>query len=245
MTELKNILQNIGLSEKESQIYLACLELGNATVGQIAKKACINRVTAYDILEKMLTKGLVNLANTNNKTFYQATDPEALVHEFERKISSLHESLPALKRLKGDTPAPRVRYFEGLEGIKTIYEDTLTSRTEILNFANSAEIRKSWPNYDTEYVANRIEKKIYLRGITPDDPIGITVVNNNFNSHREIRLINKEKYNFPNDVNIYDNKTAIISFAENNPIGIIIQDESIANTQRSIFEMAWSFAELR
>lgn len=245
MTNLENILQDIGLNEKESKIYLACLQLGSPTVAQISKRAKINRVTTYDILEKLLSKGMVSRSNINDTKIFEAIDPEVLVHEYQLKTTKLKEALPDLIRLKSDNPAPKIRYFEGLDGVKAIYEDTLGSSTEILNYANSVQVRNYWPEYDDEYVQRRVNKKIYLRGLTPDDDKGKSVVLNNPKYHREIRLINREKYNFPNEINIYDNKVAIISWELEMPIGLIIDDKYIAETQRAIFQMAWDFVDAK
>ena len=53
-TNLTMILQNLGLNPKEAAIYVAAMELGTASaVSIIAKKANINRTTAYDILRHM------------------------------------------------------------------------------------------------------------------------------------------------------------------------------------------------
>ena len=42
---------------------------------------------------------------------------------------------------------------------------------------------------------------------------------------------------------IYDNKTAIISFAQE-IFGVIIESKEMSDTNRAIFEMAWGFAGL-
>lgn len=245
MTNLENILQDIGFSEKESRVYLACLQIEKPSVSLISKMAKINRVTAYDILEKLLQKGIVSQSLHNDVKIFEAIDPETLVYEYQVKSNKLKDSLPDFLRLKSNNPAPKIRYFEGIDGVKAIYEDTLTSKTEILNYANSVQVRNYWPEYDEEYVQRRVNKKIYLRGLTPDDEKGKKVVENNPKYYREIRLIDKEKYNFPNEINIYEEKVAIISWEQESPIGIIIQDKFIAQTQKAIFQMAWDFVEAK
>ncbi len=239
---LSRILENIGLADKEAKVYLSALELGSSPVSKIAAKAKINRVTTYDILEKLVKKGLINFFIKNKIKFFSATDPETMVSEFKKRATELANALPDLKRLHGDTIHPHVRYFEGLEGIKAIYADTLSSKSEILNYCDSQEIRSLWPTYDQEYVSERVKKKISLRGIAPDDEYGKRVHENDQESLREIRLVSKEKFNFTNEINIYDDKVAIISFKDE-LIGMIIESHEIAQTQRAIFAMAWEFCE--
>lgn len=239
---LHSVVKNIGLTDKEAEVYLACLELGSSVVSDIARTARINRVTAYDVLEKLMKKGLVNSLIKKGTRYYDATDPASVASEMSTRVHDFKKALPDLKRLRGDAIHPRIRYFEGLEGIKAIYEDTLSSKTEILNYANSREIRTHWPNYDEEYVSKRVKKKIYLRGIAPLDEFGKEVKTQDKNAYREIRLVPSKDFSFTNEINVYDDKVAIISFKDEPLIGMIIESQEIANTQRDIFKMAWDFA---
>ncbi len=240
-TQLIKILTRLGLSEKESKVFLACTEQGTSIVSDIAQASGINRVTTYDILEKLKQKGLVSHYTKKKTKYFSSIDPEILVEEFETRTNDLRGILPKLKALSGKINHPRVRYFEGLEGIKHIYTDTLNSKGEILNYANSEEVRKIWPTYDQDYVQKRANKKIYLRGLTPNDDAGLTVQEENKKFHREIRVINKNQFDFTNEINIYDDKVAIISLKDE-LIGMIIESIEIANSQRAIFDMCWQFA---
>ncbi len=239
---LLDVLKNLGLTDKESKVYLACLELGSAPVSNISKNAKINRVTTYDILEKLIHKGFINYLTKNKIKYFSAVKPDSIYKITKQKTDDLRKALPELKRMHGETPHPRIRYFEGLNGIKAIYEDSLTSKSNILNFANSEEIRTHWPEYDKEYVEKRAAKKIYLKGIAPLDKAGLKVHSENKKYYRNIKLIPRNKYGFSNEINIYDNKVSIISFNEG-LIGMIIESKEIADTQRVIFKMVWEFAE--
>lgn len=240
---LKNIIKTIGLTEKEAKIYLATLKLGNSVVSEIANEAKINRVTAYTIIEKLLKKGLLSQSKKGKTLYFEAIDPEILYETQKEKLESLKRSLPDLKKIHKKADHPLIRYFEGIEGIKAIYADTLTAQTQILSFANSADIRTHWPEYDNEYVKKRVEKKIFLRGIALDDETGRHVKSEDKKYFRQIKLTRKQNHPFSNEINIYDNKIAYTSFGEN-PIGTIIENAELANTQRSIFEMLWESGEL-
>lgn len=239
---LLSVVKNIGLKDREARVYLSLLELGSSTVSEIARSARVNRVTAYDVLEKLTRKGLVNFFTKGGIRFFDATDPHTVATEFKRRADDFRRVLPDLHRLSGNAIHPRIRYFEGLDGIKAIYEDTLRSKTEILNYSNSREIREHWPLYDEEYVAKRVKKKIFLRGIAPRDPVGEKVKNTDEKNYREIRLVPEQEFTFTNEINIYEDKVGIISYKDRPLIGMIIESASIAGTQRDIFKMAWEFA---
>jgi sugar-specific transcriptional regulator TrmB len=237
------VLKNIGLTDKEAKVYLACLKNGTSVVSTIASTAGINRVTTYDILEKLKARGLVSYFTKKKMSYFTGLNPEVVVEQFEKRTNDLRSALPQFKMLSGETSHPRIRYFEGIEGIKAIYTDTLSSKTEILNYSNSKEIRKNWPTYDKDYVDKRAKKKIFLRGICLKDAEGEIVKAEDAKYFREMCLVSPEKFDFTNEINIYDDKVAIISF-KNELIGMIIESTEIANSQRAIFNMCWQFSKM-
>lgn len=239
---LKEILINIGLNEKEAAVYLATLELGDSPASEIAIRSKLNRITTYDIIEKLTQKGFLSSYTHNKVKYFTATDPDEIRTDIRQKYLDFKSILPDLRRLHGKTTHPRIKYYEGLQGIKKVYKDSLTAKTDILNYADSKSIRQFWPNYDDEYVAERVKAKIFLKGIAPDDAHGQKLVAENKKSHREIRLIKPDKFGFSNEINIYDDKVSIISFGKEELIAMIIESPEIAETQRAIFMMAWQFA---
>lgn len=238
---LIDVLKNLGLSDKESKIYLACIELGSSVVSEISKHAGVNRVTTYDILDKLIQKGFVNYLTKNKIKYFNPVKPDLVYKVTKQKADDLKKALPDLKRMYGETPHPQIRYYEGLNGIKAIYQDTLTCKTQIFNYANSEEIRAHWPEYDEEYVKKRVKKKIHLTGLAQLDEAGLKVLKESNKYNRDIRLLPRNKYGFSNEISIYDNKVAIISFKEG-LIGMLLESKEIADTQRTIFKMVWEFA---
>lgn len=242
---LQNVLTNLGLTPKESKVYLAVLEIGTSPASDVALRAKMNRVSTYDILKKLITRGFVSTHTEKRVKYFTATPPDLLRQDFRKKYMDFKEALPDLRRLEGKASHPHIRYYEGLEAVKKIYADTLTAKTEILNYADSKSIREFWPNYDQDYVAERVKRRIYLRGIAPKDDHGKKVVAENEGKYREIRLVQAGPFSFANEINIYDDKVGIVSFSKNEVMGMIIESPEVASTQRAIFMMAWEFAGMQ
>lgn len=236
---LEKILENIGLTEKEAKIYLSTLELGSNPVSKIATKAKLNRVTTYDILEKLTKKGLISSFTRAKVKYFTALEPEKLVTEYQKRIAELEKSLPDLKQLNSQISRPRATSYEGIEGIKQIYADSLTSQSEILNYCATAEVISHWPTYLDDYVAKRIEKNIFLKAIVLDDESGRDAKSRDSYCNRELRLISKDSYDFSGEIMIYDNKVAIISFKDE-MIGLLIESPQIAASQRALFSLTWT-----
>lgn len=242
--DLLHILGSTGLNEKESALYLAGLSLGSAPASDYAKAVKLNRITAYNTLEGLARRGLLTVSRKVRVKWYAPVPPEHLAIEARKNSDALQRALPELRSLQGeDRRRPVIRFFEGWEGVRRVYDDTLTARSELLNFANSAVVRRTWPQYDAEYVAERVRRGIVLRGIAPDDEAGRTVHGEDRKRRREIRLVPAKDFDFTNEINIYDHKVAICSFGSaDHMFGAIIESVEVAETQRQIFEMAWRYA---
>jgi sugar-specific transcriptional regulator TrmB len=242
--DLLHALRSVGLDEKESALYLSGLQLGSAPASEYAKGAGLNRITSYNTLEGMVRRGLFAVTKKARGKWYAPVPPEALARDARKNVDALDRVLPELTSLRGAKfRKPNVRFFEGWEGIRHVYEDTLTAKTELLNFANSAVVRSHWPLYDEQYVGERVRRKIHLRGIAPDDEAGRKVHGEDRERLREIRLVPAKDFDFGNEINIYDHKVAICSFGSSKDMfGVIIESKEVAETQRQIFEMAWRYA---
>ncbi|MBI3332108.1 hypothetical protein HYZ99_04080 [Candidatus Peregrinibacteria bacterium] len=242
--DLIHILEAVGLDDKEAQLYLAGLQLGTAPASDYAKKAGVNRITTYNALEELVQKGYFTKVKKVRSKWYAPVAPEYLSLEARKSAEALDRALPELRSLQGAKyRKPRVRFFEGWEGVRHVYEDTLTAKSELLNFANSGVVRKFWPNYDEEYVAERMKRGIALRGIAPNDEVGQRVHGQDKERLREIRLVSATDFDFRNEINVYDHKVAIVSFGDGKDMfGVIMESKEVAETQRQIFEMAWRYA---
>ncbi|MEK7171413.1 MAG: helix-turn-helix domain-containing protein, partial [Patescibacteria group bacterium] len=136
---LKTLLQKIGLSEKDSEVYLACLELGTQPASVIARKAGLKRPTTYLILEELLKKGLVSEYTGSNVKFFTAVSPDYLLNYIEkqrRELTShqreLEQFLPQFLSLSNPySLSPKVRFYEGMAGIEKVMNDTLSSTEKL------------------------------------------------------------------------------------------------------------------
>ena len=81
--DLLKVLNEIGFSEKESKIYLALLELEQATANEVARKADINRTSAYDVLDMLIKRGVVSKYKKKGHTFFTVSDPRKLITYLE------------------------------------------------------------------------------------------------------------------------------------------------------------------
>ncbi len=246
--KIKTILQSFGFSEKEIDVYLALLELGKGTVSYISQKAGINRTTGYDILSSLVNKKLVSISGKEPKQEYVAESPVAIInylnYKIEEKQNNIKEAekiLPELTLLHAKENQPKIRFYEGVKGLKHVYEDTLTSSESIRAYATVDDMHKALPDYFPTYYKRRVQKNISIRAIVPATPLGRERKEHDKEEKREIAFIPSDQYYFSPEINIYDNKVMIASWREK--LGIIIESAEIADAMKKIYELAWERAK--
>jgi len=246
--ELKLNLQSFGFSEKEAVVYVALLELGKGTVRQISSKAGINRTTSYDILGSLSNKGLVTISGKEPKSEYAVEAPQAITTYLKKvaeqtaeHIKKSEEIIPELELLHAKQNRPRIRFYEGKEGLERVYEDTLTSSESIRAYATIDDMHKALPNYFPKYYKRRAGKNISIRAIVPETPAARERKTHDLEEKREIAFVPSDKYYFSPEINIYDDKVMIASWREK--LGIIIESAEIADAMKKIFELAWAEAK--
>ena len=241
-------LLSLGFPPKEAKVYLALLELGKRTVSPIARNAGINRTTAYDILDSLVAKGLANVSGKEPLQEYIAESPDKIVKmletqlkQDERKIKHAQGLVPQLKSLHNISDRPKVRFYEGKEGLEQVYEDTLTSHESIRAYATYDDMIKALPGYFPKYFYRRAKKGIKIRAIFPFTEASYQLSLKNKEQLRETAMLPNKNLFFSPEINIYDNKIMIASWKEK--LGIIIESKEIADAMKTIYELAWAEAK--
>lgn len=241
-------LQQLGLSDKEAKTYLASLESGSTTVQQIARKSGLKRPTVYFAIDQLIKKGLMSSFERGKKRFFTAESPERLVSliAFQRKKAQILEEdlqkiLPELDSLFGLTgEKPKVKFFEGKEGLKAIQDDFLkTEDKNIENVYPRDDFIKVFSEAERkEYVAKLRKKKIKVRTIYTSKNESAKLISN---PYAERKFVSHEKFPLSADITIYGNKVAIGTY-RGKLVGVIIESKEIAETLRLVFNLAWKAA---
>lgn len=246
-------LQKIGLSVKEARVYLASLELGPASVQDIGAKAKVNRGTTYSILESLIKKRLCSTYEQGKKTFFTASDPDSLDSMFELKKKEVEEEqkyferiLPQLHLLNNQKKdKPVIRFFEGKQG-------TLQCSEEFLGEYDKNKNEKVRMFYNKDLL-NKIfadEERQKYRDIRLKHGIQSMVLYNYKdgevqNSKDGSRIkISEKQFPVSCDVGIYGDCVRIASLGKKFS-AILIKDKEIANTLKSIFDLAWEAASAK
>ena len=131
MDKFTETLEELGLNEKEAKVYLALIRRGDSPVLKISKEIGIDRTTVYDILERLMGKGIVSVYIKNKSRQFSALPPDKLLHHFRDKCSLLENILPELKNISSQVPAlVKCELFSAKEGLKSVGKDIVNNAKE-------------------------------------------------------------------------------------------------------------------
>jgi HTH-type transcriptional regulator, sugar sensing transcriptional regulator len=185
--------------------------------------------------------GYISQAIQGKRRLFIGENPEKIKTNFERKEAAFQEILPLIKSIynvKGTKP--KIRFYEGTEGLKECYRDTLKYSGEILAIGGSDSVSNTLGTaWLLTYVKERVHKKIFAKAIVTDSQLTQKVfLSKDQEQLRISKTINPAKYPFSIEINIYGHQK-VFFMSPKEQLGLIIEGQEIYRTMKSMFELIW------
>lgn len=234
-TELLSTLQ---LSEHEARVYVAALELGQASLLALSKKSGVKRTTIYHFLDTLIQRQLIVETKRGKRSVFSAVHPQQLVEIGKGHVREMERLMPQLLAVFNASPRkPRVTFHEGTAGMKEVYADTLKERQPIVGWSDYEYSMRVMGSYFEQYAEERARRNILYRVIARDSD---AARNRQALSRRHLRDVRiSPTLNLTTEIHVYGKKIALLSFRSNPIFAVIIEDESMAQTFKTIWEAAW------
>jgi sugar-specific transcriptional regulator TrmB len=231
-----------GLTEKQVQVYLACLEGGPSKIPEIARRAQIKRTTTYGIIDELLSLKLLSISYKGKRRLFQAEDPEVILAMIEEKKKRVADILPELSDMFiSHHVRPKISFFEGREGVKKIYDDVLECTSKRIR--QIVRVRQHNEVVGDAFVKEFIRKRI-VRGITTQNlhPKSGDLYTRERGMEdaalrRQVRYLPSNVF-YAAMIMLYDHKVAMISSKEEN-FGFIIESKEFSSTLNAYFDFMW------
>ena len=238
--ETLQTLKSIGFSGNEAKVYLALLQLGETTVQPISRKVNLTRPYCYDVLADLVEKGFASFVERRGRRRYSATQPKIIRKILLEKVKEIDPILPELEGMYQQAPArPKVRYFEGKEGIRAIYEEMIQEAKELAIFGSGQEWAENFEEW-LEHTETIAKKKIRIRDLAKKMPESKEWAKYYKAPLQELRYI-KDEWNFPSDQFVWGNKVAMLCQG-GGMHGIVIESREMAQSMLTVFEVLWAMS---
>ncbi|MFA6424071.1 MAG: helix-turn-helix domain-containing protein [Candidatus Magasanikbacteria bacterium] len=253
--KVSQLLESVGLSKTESDIYLAGLGIFNISANELSQKTDIKRPTVYHALSTLSAKGLVSKKIQGNGTLFSFTDPALLpkildeqISMMERKKIVLNEAIPLLATIKHvNIPKVLVNHYEGIEGIKALFEQMYYCNSRHWDLI--APKNNFFYQFDQAYMDYYLEirkkrnitaRSLYERGINEYRGGPLKKEEIPIRNPRYLPAEMNEK--FFSVVYLFDRKVVFVS-SVNELSAILIQSEDVYSTIQAMFDTLWNISE--
>lgn len=247
--ELQNTLQKLGLNLQEIRVYIGLLEMNESATGKLCKHTNITSSNIYFLLENLIKKGLASYRLQNNTKIFMPAPPEALEElflekqrELEEERIQVREAVLSLKKVQlTEKPQSNYKYYEGMNGIKSIWKEINEHMNENMTLKIYTARKQSYERlvgFYNEHHALRKQKKVKEWIIFPMDDKELAARRKD--KHTMVRflpLTNNAEWG------IVDNKFFLQYITGKIPRGFLIEDKIFAKTMEEVFDKLWDEAK--
>jgi sugar-specific transcriptional regulator TrmB len=239
--QFTDILRNLGLSEGAARVYLAALELGEATVQDIARHSKVPRTSIYYLLDELVLASALVMTKRGKKSYYLAAPPRAVLNRAREKLSDFEDSIGALEeKMHAVFPRPRVYFLYGPQGFKRIWDMIFESSEK--EFSIITEGMSFLDFVKEKYILDDIIKKkkalgVKSRQIIMDSAYAREIIAKDVRENRQSRVISP-RHPLPFTEIITKKFVAFISPRWDNTL-FVVENGNFAITRQSVFDTIW------
>ncbi len=245
----EQLLEDIGLTKGEIKVYLALLRLGETTTGKIIEEAQISSGKIYEILEKLIKKGLASYIIKEKTKYFSASSPNRILdylHEKEKNIKEKEQEilkeLPSLVSIeKVGKKEYETHLFKGFKGMQTaIFEalEDMASKDEVLAMGITSYKKEQFNLLWQRWHKERINKKIICKVMFSDRNTDYFKM---FQKMKltEVRILQGIT---PSAIDVMGKRVLIFTYGEE-PSCLSIKNLEIAQSFKTFFETMWKVAK--
>lgn len=242
-------LRAIGLSQKEAAIYLAALRLGESTLTQINREAKLKWTITHNLTQGLVLRGFLSEISKGKRKAYAAVHPRRILQVAELNRNQVEELMPELVALHyGQAKKPRAQLYEGMEGVRRAYQEIIEAvreKKEVLWMSDIESVEREFPKALLEYVQTiHALNRPAARELIQKNSVGEKYIA----ALQEKKILSTDARFLPEGLPITNADQALVGnrlyqfvLGENIFVSIL-ESDTIADTQRNIFEYLWAQA---
>ena len=235
------IARAAGLSEKAARAYASVLDLGQATIAEIASLSKVKRTTLYSLLAELEDSGALYEVRIGKRTYWRAIEPSELLKLAQERLWEAGMQPVRAQSAKKLPSLPYFSFFSGPAGFKQIWNMLFKSKekefriiTDGAGFLDFARER-----YIVEEIIGT-KKKLGIRSkqLILDGAYARKIVAKDSVENRVSKLLPREHGRLPFTEIICKEFVAFISPRFDNAL-FLVENEQFAQTRHTVFEALW------
>ena len=240
----------VGFTPSEIAVYEALLALGTSTVTPIIEKSGIASSKSYEVLGRLIDKGMVSYVVQGRGKHYTAAHPRKLLEYMDKRAAELMEQreaiadvIPALSAQKDSGTEAEATIYRGFSGLQTAFNEALDAVPEGAEVcvANVPAISSAEDRFFKHWNERRASRKIRLRMILDEEARGqLQATSNPLSTLRYL----PSGVRGAAAINVYADRVVLFLPADDNGdrLVIVVKNDAVVESFRLQFEEQWKSA---
>jgi len=240
-------LTNLGLTQGEAKVYLAMIQIGPSRVGKIVEISGVSQSKVYNVLDRLILKGLASYNLQDNIKHFQSLEPSRLHEYIQRKEDEIRRQKEGLAQIINNlsknvyaTKRSTSEIFAGERSLRSAYMTILSDskKGDILRyFYPYPDAHENASPFYSRFYKYQKSKGLIERGI----------VNSDFKNSQHFKEIPRDvklrhvNFPLPGTIDIFPDKLLIIDWKT--ITGILITSSEIASIFVDYFDSIWKIAQ--
>ena len=248
---LVDSLISIGLTKKESEVYLILLKFGSTSTGKIIEEGIVSRSKVYDVLERLKQKGFITETIKNKVRYFEATSSERIIDylkiqrsKIDKQIEEANIMVKEIKKFGKNKNKQEAKIYVGIEGIKSFFSEIIENMKrgeEYLAITlGSLRWNKEMELFFQNFHLKRAEKGVNAKILYSGDKREM---------HENVNLKHTGLYDFrfikervPCGIIIFKSMVATINWKDKPKIFVIINEDNSLQYKKFFYEL-WKKAK--
>ncbi len=243
--QIRKVLRNLGFSDNEIKVLNFLFHKKKSSIKTISRHTALAYNSTRFALENLKFRNLVmSFSNDvfeicDEQSFLQWVDhqEEKYAHLYEQTNTDIQDFFTLIQE---SIWKPGVLYYEGIDGIRSIYDDILQTGETIYAWTDLSNTYFSLGPFMDEFIQNRIEKGIKMVVICPHN-YNESMIRDDEQKLREVAISQAPSLN--GEVRIYGDKVAVMTFDKDLPVGFVFQGRVITDLFKTLFQDYWKLAK--
>src|SRR3989344_9127757 len=242
-----SILEDVGLTKSEIEVYMSLLRLGSSKTGRITKDTSMHRSRIYESLNRLLEKGLISYVIKNGIKYFESAPPEKLIDYIDNQKNILNEKEKKIKELiiniKKEIvvtkPEAEASILTGIEGYKTMRNDVLKTGKDLYLIGGKGKenriLQYFFPNFNKMRIKNKIKWHILFENELKNKPITKLPL-------MECKFLPKG-FTTPAVINVYGDRVVNVLWKGDYPLCFMVKNKDIADSYKRWFDIIWKHSK--
>ncbi len=252
---VKTYFAKLGLEPEIAEIYLSLHAHGPQTISELSRTSRVERTRIYRLVDKLLASNLIEVESHYKRGIIKAApiaNLHILINERQQEVKNLEDELGLIEQVLArnslNSPATRIQFYHGPEGIRQMLWNELKAKTEIVGYVFRIMDEATGKQFMGRHTEEFEKRGLTFRLISGDEFFrswveGRKIYGQDWSQPIKginYRYISPKIFPVTHSCEVYDGVVAYYQWKDGEIFGIEIHNQDIADAQRVMFEMLWS-----